>query len=69
MSKPRFSLRGALIDGCLRAVGAQSREEILARLLRQRAAASQAGLEAQEKMLREQIRWSLPVRRPRPPDA
>jgi hypothetical protein len=45
--------------------GAHStREAILAGLLSKRAAARQAGLREQEALLRQQILWSLPVRRP-----
>jgi hypothetical protein len=40
-----------------------SREEILARLLVKRAEAQQAGLDALETSLRQQIAWSLPMRR------
>lgn len=45
-----------------------SRDSILAGLLNKRAAAQRAGLREQEALLREQIRWSLPVRRPNDPD-
>lgn len=40
-----------------------SREEILARLLMKRAAAYRAGLRDLEAKLRDQIAWSLPMRR------
>ena len=40
-----------------------SRERILAALLRKRAAASVHGADDMEAMLREQIRWSLPIQR------
>lgn len=40
-----------------------SREQVLARLLVKRAAAHQAGLDDLETALREQIAWSLPMRR------
>lgn len=40
-----------------------SRETILAALLRKRAAASVHGADDMEAMLREQIRWSLPIQR------
>ncbi len=41
----------------------ESREEVLERLLVKRAEARQAGLDGLEKALREQISWSLPIRR------
>ncbi len=40
-----------------------NREEVLARLLVKRAEAQQAGLDALEMQLRQQIRWSLPMHR------
>lgn len=40
-----------------------SREQILARLLLKRAAAYRAGLRELEAKLRDQIAWSLPMRR------
>ena len=40
-----------------------SRAGILAALLRKRATASTHGAEDMEAMLREQIRWSLPIER------
>ena len=40
-----------------------NREQVLARLLVKRAEARQAGLESLEASLREQIAWSLPMRR------
>jgi hypothetical protein len=64
--KPRglsFRLAQALSRG--RAPGAlSSRESILAALLSKRAAAQRAGLTEQESLLRDQIRWSLPIRQP-----
>lgn len=41
--------------------GPASRAGILAALLRQRAAASVHGADDLERILREQIRWSLPI--------
>jgi hypothetical protein len=41
----------------------ETREEVLARLLVKRAEAKQAGLTKLEASLREQIAWSLPIRR------
>ena len=45
-----------------------SRSEVLAALLRKRAAAWQGGLEDLESKLRNQILWSLPVETPDEPD-
>ena len=45
-----------------------SRGEVLAALLRKRAAAWQGGLEDLESKLRNQILWSLPVETPDEPD-
>ncbi len=39
----------------------KSREEILVGLLNKRAEAHRQGLTDQERLLREQIRWALPV--------
>jgi len=39
----------------------RSRQQILAGLLNKRAEAHRQGLHNQERMLREQIRWALPV--------
>lgn len=41
----------------------ESREEVLERLLVKRAEAHQAGLDGLEQSLRQQIAWSLPVRK------
>lgn len=41
-----------------------SRATLLHTLLRKRAAAHNAGAEELETMLRDQIRWSLPMQRP-----
>jgi hypothetical protein len=41
----------------------ETREEVLARLLVKRAEAQQAGLDDLEASLRDQIAWSLPMRR------
>ncbi|MDB5667290.1 MAG: hypothetical protein JWL74_240 [Alphaproteobacteria bacterium] len=46
-----------------------SREAVLNRLLRRRAHAQQIGDVETEAQLREQIRWSLPMRRPDEGDA
>ena len=55
----------ALSNGRANLGAPSSREEVLARLLRKRAAAQQAGLSELERALRDQIRWSLPMRNPR----
>lgn len=41
----------------------ESRASLLAALLRKRAAASVHGADDMEAMLREQIRWSLPIQK------
>lgn len=43
-----------------------TRAALLATLLRKRAAARNSGAEALESMLRDQIRWSLPIERGEP---
>jgi len=62
MSDLSFQLSKALSAG--RADGGRpaSREEVLRRLLRKRAAAQRAGLTDQEAALRQQILWALPIR-------
>jgi hypothetical protein len=42
----------------------KSRQQILVGLLNKRAEAHRRGLHRQERMLREQIRWALPVNEP-----
>jgi hypothetical protein len=60
-----FSLRlhKAISEGRRTRWRPASREEVLARLLVKRADAQQAGLGELEESLRQQIRWSLPMRR------
>ena len=41
-----------------------TRDTLLATLLRKRAAAHQTGADELEALLRDQIRWALPVRHP-----
>jgi hypothetical protein len=62
---PRLSYRltKALSDGRKLRWRPQTREQILARLLVKRAEARQAGLDILERSLRQQIRWSLPMRK------
>jgi hypothetical protein len=63
MTMLSLRLSRALSQG--RAVRAepQSRASLLATLLRKRAAAHAAGAEELEALLRDQIRWSLPMQR------
>ncbi len=42
----------------------RSRQEILVRLLYKRAEARRLGLDSQERLLRDQILWALPVNEP-----
>ena len=63
MSDLSFHLSKALSSGRVDGWKPGSREEILLRLLKKRAAAHRAGLEAQEEQLRGQILWSLPMKR------
>ena len=56
-------LSRALQDGRKMRWRPASREEVLQRLLVKRAEAKQAGLHGLERSLRQQIAWSLPVRR------
>ena len=59
-----FHLGKALADGRADGWKPESREEVLLRLLRKRAAAHRAGLSEQESALRDQIAWALPIHRP-----
>jgi hypothetical protein len=61
MKKMSFQLSKAVASGRAGNAAPENREVVLERLLRKRAAAHRAGLEDQEKMLRNQIIWSLPV--------
>jgi hypothetical protein len=63
MSRLSHRLTKALSDGRKLRWRPQSREQILARLLVKRAEARQAGLDRLEHSLRQQIRWSLPMRK------
>ena len=62
MSNLSFRLHKAVSSGRQLHWRPASREEVLARLLVKRADAQQAGLEDLEATLRQQIRWSLPMR-------
>ena len=64
MSRLSFTLSKALAGGRRARGRPGSREEVLARLLKKRAAARRAGLKELEAQLREQIVWSLPVQNP-----
>lgn len=63
MKRLSFRLSQAVSAGRAAKAAPESREVVLERLLRKRAAAYCAGLEDQEQMLRDQIRWSLPIDR------
>lgn len=56
-----FMLSRALDRGRAERGVPRSRAEILAALLRKRAEAHRQGLEDQERKLREQIKWALPI--------
>jgi hypothetical protein len=62
MSSLSFKFAKALASG--RAPRVLTRERILADLLRKRAAASQARLFHEERQLRQQVLWALPMRKP-----
>jgi len=62
MSNMSFKLAKALKTGRENQGAPPTREVLLARLLRKRAAAHQAGLTRQEEALRSQIIWALPMR-------
>ncbi len=63
MSNLSFRLHKAVSSGRRIQWRPESREQVLARLLVKRADAQQAGLEELEATLRQQILWSLPMRR------
>jgi hypothetical protein len=56
-----FKLSQAISGGRRNKGAPASREEVLTRLLHMRAAAHRAGLDRQEQLLRDQIRWALPI--------
>ncbi|MET0309160.1 MAG: hypothetical protein ABW023_10680 [Sphingomonas sp.] len=58
-----LKLSKALAKGRAAPVRQQSREELLVTLLRKRAAAHNVGAEDLETLLRDQIRWALPIHR------
>jgi hypothetical protein len=56
-----FMLSRALARGRAQKGAPRSRAEILVALLRKRAEAHRQGLSDQERRLREQIKWALPI--------
>jgi hypothetical protein len=56
-----LQLSRALAKGRATPAPPQSRADLLVSLLRKRAAAHNAGAEELEAMLRDQIRWALPI--------
>lgn len=63
MSRLSYRLAKAVSEGRRERGRPASREEVLSRLLVKRATAHQAGLIDLEAALRQQISWSLPVRK------
>jgi len=61
MARLSFMLSRALDRGRAEKGVPRSRAEILAALLRKRAEAHRQGLSDQERKLRDQIRWALPI--------
>jgi hypothetical protein len=61
MDKLSFMLARAVDRGRAERGVPRNRAEILAALLRKRAEAHRQGLEEQERKLRNQIRWALPI--------
>jgi hypothetical protein len=58
----------ALAQGRAKPAEPPSRASLLATLLRKRATAHNVGAEELESLLRDQIRWSLPIMRGTSPD-
>ena len=61
MTDLSFLLSRAVNKGRANGGVPKNRESILVRLLNKRAEAHRQGLHEQEQLLREQIRWALPV--------
>lgn len=61
MTMLSLTLSKALAKGRSAPSRPQSREELLVTLLRKRAAAHNMGAEELETLLRDQIRWALPM--------
>lgn len=64
MSLLSVRLSRALEKGRAAPAEAPTRADLLHRLLKKRAAAHNVGADELEAMLRDQIRWSLPMKRP-----
>ncbi len=64
MADLSFILSRALANGRADRGVPKSRAEILVALLRKRAEAHRHGLDDQERRLREQIAWALPIEEP-----
>ncbi len=64
MSMLSLRLSRALERGRVARTAPRSQAELLRALLRKRAAAHNAGAHDLEGLLRDQIRWSLPIERP-----
>lgn len=63
MTMLSLKLSRALARGRARPDRPESRAELLVTLLRKRAAAHNAGAHELEALLRDQIRWALPIER------
>jgi hypothetical protein len=63
MTMLSLRLSRALAGGRAAPAAPATRAELLAMLLRKRAAAHNVGAEALEALLRDQIRWALPIER------
>ena len=66
MADLSFMLSRAMASGRAQA-SPRSRAAVLAALLRKRATAHRHGQDKQERRLREQIRWALPMHEPEEP--
>ena len=64
MKRSPSNLAGLISSGRERRGVPANRAEVLASLLRKRAAAWQCGFEELEAQLRSQISWSLPIEKP-----
>jgi len=63
MTKLSLQLSRALARGRAQPLPPQTRADLLVTLLRKRAAAHNVGAQDLEKLLRDQIRWALPIER------
>ncbi|MBN8808770.1 MAG: hypothetical protein J0I47_11155 [Sphingomonas sp.] len=66
MTMLSLRLSRALAQGRAQPPSPRDRSELLVTLLHKRAAAYNAGADDLEEMLRDQIRWALPMTRPEP---